>query len=208
MPDLNISFAFIVFCIVMTSTPGPNNALVMISAARFGLSKTVPLILGIAIGVGLQLMAIAIGLNRLFEIMPKFQLMLSIFGTLYMIWLAWRIASSGPLQLDQHAKPAMGFIAGALFQWLNPKAWIISISAVSTYLSNKHHMIEIALAALILVLISIPCVGVWSIGGIFLRKLLTSPKYAFIFNIVMSIALLMAVLPTAIQWIVLNIRTF
>ncbi|WP_228155342.1 LysE family translocator [Acinetobacter sp. ACNIH2] len=188
----------------MTSTPGPNNALVLISGARFGLQKTLPLILGIAFGVAFQLMVIGLGLHQVFLHFPQFQSILSLIGSAYILWLAWKIASSGPLNARLDEKPAMGFLQGAVFQWLNPKAWMMSISTVSTYFAASQQFIDITYAALILMLISIPCVGIWAIAGKFLRQLLIQAKFAFIFNLSMAIALLIAVLPVCFKFITLQ----
>ena len=118
---------------------------------------------------------------------------------MYILWLAWKIASSGPLNIELEQKPSMGFLQGALFQWVNPKAWIISISTVSTYFALNPPVSEIIYAALILMLVSIPCVGIWAVSGLFLRQHLIKPQFAFIFNITMAIALLVSVLPTALR---------
>ena len=201
-PSLFISY--LLFCLVMTSTPGPNNALVLISGARFGLQKTLPLILGIAFGVAFQLMVIGLGLHQVFLHFPQFQSILSLIGSAYILWLAWKIASSGPLNARLDEKPAMGFLQGAVFQWLNPKAWMTSISTITTYFAASQRSTDIAYAAFILILISIPCVGVWAIAGKFLRQLLIQAKFAFIFNLSMAIALLIAVLPVCFQFITLQ----
>ena len=171
----------------------------MLSGARFGISKTLPLVLGIAFGVAVQLFAIGIGLNQVFLALPQLQFILSLIGTAYILWLAWKIASSGPLNIELEQKPSMGFLQGALFQWVNPKAWIISISTIATYFALNHHVSDILYAALILMVISIPCVGVWAVGGLFLRQYLMKPRFALSFNITMAIALLVAVLPAALK---------
>ncbi len=197
--NMSLFAPYLLFCIVMTSTPGPNNALVILSGARFGIYKTVPLILGIAFGVAVQLFTIGIGLNQIFLTLPQLQFILGFIGFIYILWLAWKIASSGPLNIELEQKPSMGFLQGALFQWVNPKAWIISISTVSTYFALNPPVSEIIYAALILMLVSIPCVGIWAVSGLFLRQHLIKPQFAFIFNITMAIALLVSVLPTALR---------
>jgi threonine/homoserine/homoserine lactone efflux protein len=196
--------SYLLFCLVMTSTPGPNNALVMLSGARFGLKKTFPLILGIACGVALQLIAIGLGLNQIFQWFPILQLLFSLIGTAYILWLAWKIATSGPLQMRLEEKPSLGFVQGAMFQWVNPKAWIMSISTIATYFAVNHQFSAILYAALILLLISIPCVGIWAVAGKLLRRLLMQPKFALIFNVTMALALLLAVLPACLQFIKLQ----
>ena len=197
--NMSLFAPYLLFCIVMTSTPGPNNALVILSGARFGIYKTVPLILGIAFGVAVQLFTIGIGLNQIFLTLPQLQFILGFIGFIYILWIAWKIASSGPLNIELEQKPSMGFLQGALFQWVNPKAWIISISTVSTYFALNPPVSEIIYAALILMLVSIPCVGIWAVSGLFLRQHLIKPQFAFIFNITMAIALLVSVLPTALR---------
>lgn len=197
--NMSLFAPYLLFCIVMTSTPGPNNALVILSGARFGIYKTVPLILGIAFGVAVQLFTIGIGLNQIFLTLPQLQFILGFIGFMYILWLAWKIASSGPLNIELEQKPSMSFLQGALFQWANPKAWIISISTVSTYFALNPPVSEIIYAALILMLVSIPCVGIWAVSGLFLRQHLIKPQFAFIFNITMAIALLVSVLPTALR---------
>lgn len=197
--NMSLFAPYLLFCIVMTSTPGPNNALVILSGARFGIYKTVPLILGIAFGVAVQLFTIGIGLNQIFLTLPQLQFILGFIGFIYILWLAWKIASSGPLNIELEQKPSMGFLQGALFQWVNPKAWIISISTVSTYFALNPPVSEIIYAALILMLVSIPCVGIWAVSGLFLRQHLIKHQFAFIFNITMAIALLVSVLPTALR---------
>ena len=197
--NASLLVSYLLFCVVMTCTPGPNNALVMLSGARFGISKTLPLVLGIAFGVAVQLFAIGIGLNQIFLTLPQLQFILGFIGFMYILWLAWKIASSGPLNIELEQKPSMGFLQGALFQWANPKAWIISISTVSTYFALNPPVSDIFYAALILMGVSIPCVGVWAIGGLFLRQYLMKPRFALSFNITMAIALLAAVLPAALK---------
>ncbi|WP_446090984.1 LysE family translocator [Acinetobacter sp. 1124_18A] len=183
----------------MTCTPGPNNILVMLSGARFGILRTFPLVLGIAFGIGIQLVAIGIGMKQIFHVYPQFQFILSLISFIYIIWLAWKIASSGPLNIELEQKPSMGFVQGAIFQWINPKAWIIAISTIATYISFNSHLSDLINAALILMLVSIPCVAIWAVGGIFLRQFLIKPIFALTFNITMAITLLIAVLPAALQ---------
>ena len=205
--NASLFVSYLLFCVVMTCTPGPNNALVMLSGARVGIRKTLPLVLGIAFGVAVQLFAIGIGLNQVFLALPQLQFILSLIGTAYILWLAWKIASSGPLNIELEQKPSMGFLQGALFQWVNPKAWIISISTIATYFALNHHVSDILYAALILMMVSIPCVGVWAVGGLFLRQYLMKPRFALSFNIMMAIALLVAVLPATLKLINTHIGT-
>lgn len=199
MTDPTVVLSFLIFCVVMTGTPGPNNAMVLVSGARVGIWRTMPLVSGIALGVGLQFVVLGLGLGALFDAMPGFHTALGVVGAGYILWLAWKIATSGPLELHQNSRPPMGFLGGAAFQWINPKAWAISISAAATYVPVDNHVLNLCLAAAVLTIVSIPCVGTWAAGGAAFRRVLTRPKVALTFNICMSAILVVATLPAILR---------
>lgn len=196
--NMSLFAPYLLFCIVMTSTPGPNNALVILSGARFGIYKTVPLILGIAFGVAVQLFTIGIGLNQIFLTLPQLQFILGFIGFMYILWLAWKIASSGPLNIELEQKPSMGFLQGALFQWVNPNMDHLYQHSLDLFCfkssCQRDHLCRPDFNVGF-----VPCVGIWAVSGLFLRQHLIKPQFAFIFNITMAIALLVSVLPTALR---------
>ncbi|MDR6236916.1 LysE family translocator [Pseudomonas oryzihabitans] len=195
MTDLAVLLPFLLFCLIMTATPGPNNALVLASGAHLGVRRTLPLILGIALGVGLQLALLGLGLGVVLDALPGLQRLLGVLGLTYLLLLAWRIATSGPVRLDAEPSRHPGLLGGAAFQWLNPKAWTLSISAAATYIPVENHGLNVPLAAGLLATISIPCVGVWAVAGSALRNWLTEPRRAQAFNLAMATLLLLATLP-------------
>ncbi|KTT05170.1 lysine transporter LysE [Pseudomonas oryzihabitans] len=195
MTDLAVLLPFLLFCLIMTATPGPNNALVLTSGAHLGVRRTLPLILGIAIGVGLQLALLGLGLGVVLDALPGLQRLLGVLGLAYLLLLAWRIATSGPVHLDAEPSGHPGLLGGAAFQWLNPKAWTLSISAAVAYIPVENHGLNVALAATLLAMLSIPCVGIWAVAGSALRNWLTEPRRAQAFNLAMAALLLLATLP-------------
>ncbi|KTT48722.1 lysine transporter LysE [Pseudomonas oryzihabitans] len=195
MTDLAVLLPFLLFCLIMTATPGPNNALVLASGAHLGVRRTLPLILGIALGVGLQLAVLGLGLGVILDALPGLQRLFGVLGLAYLLLLAWRIATSGPVRLDTEPSGHPGLLGGAAFQWLNPKAWTLSISAAAAYIPVENHELNVAVAATLLAMLSIPCVGVWAVAGEALRDLLADERRARYFNLAMATALLAATLP-------------
>jgi len=202
MTDLAVLLPFLLFGFTMTATPGPNNALVLASGAQVGLRRTLPLIFGIAVGVGLQLAVLGLGLGVVFSALPGLHLLLSALGLAYLLLLAWRIATAGPLRLDAEGAAPMGLLGGAAFQWVNPKAWTVSISAAAAYIPVENHGWNVALAASLLAVLSLPCVGVWALAGHALRRWLTDARRARYFNLAMATTLLAATLPALYQLLV------
>ena len=183
----------------MTGTPGPNNAMTLVSGVRVGVWRTTPLVFGIAVGVGAQLAVMGFGLGAAFDTIPGFRLTLRIVGTAYILWLALNIATSGPLETDSNGRAPMGFLGGAAFQWINPKAWAVSLSAAASYIPAQNHTVNVMIAAVLLVLVTIPCVGIWAIGGVALRRILVRPRHALAFNIVMAVILVLTTMPAILQ---------
>lgn len=199
MTDPSVLLSFLIFCIVMTGTPGPNNAMVMLAGARVGVWRTMPLVAGISVGVGLLLAALGLGLGTVLSAIPGFDAALRSVGAAYILWLAWKIATSGPLQVrDEDAVP-MGFFGGVAFQWVNPKAWAVTISGVAAYVPAEDRISNVLLAAATLLLMSVPCVGIWAVGGATLRRLLRRARYALVFNLGMALVLIVATLPAILR---------
>jgi threonine/homoserine/homoserine lactone efflux protein len=156
---------------------------------------------GIALGVGLQFAVLGLGLGAFFEAMPDFHLALGALGASYILWLAWKIATSGPFAPLQDDRPPMGLLGGAAFQWINPKAWALTISAATTYIPDQNHIANLWIAAVLLAAVSVPCVGIWAVAGAGLRQVLTRPNVALTFNLSMSVLLILATLPALLRLI-------
>ncbi|MBB5577864.1 LysE family translocator [Rhizobium paranaense] len=194
MTDPVILAPFLIFAFLMTVSPGPNNAMALASGVRVGLAGSFPLIGGIAAGVALQMLAIGLGLGTLFEAYPVTHEILRIGGSFYLMSFAWKIARSGPIVESTESSP-IGFWGAVAFQWVNPKAWAITVSAAATYIPSSDYLLNISIAAALLALVAIPSVAVWAAAGRLLRNVLTRPTYARIFNLSVAFLLVASTVP-------------
>ncbi len=193
-PDL---FAFTLFAIAMSVTPGPNNIMVTAEAANHGMRATIPHMLGICIGLGAMVAAIGLGLATALGTYPALHAALRWVGGGWMLWIAWRIARSDPA-VPSGGRPAvpMGFGAAALFQWVNPKAWVMAVVASTTYTVPNHALVpQVLLLAALFTLIGLPCILSWSLLGAGAGRVLRTPAQMRTFNAVMAGLLVLSVLP-------------
>ena len=141
-----------------------------------------------------MLVLMGLGLGELFERLPILDLIFKILATVYMIWLAWRIANAGsPKAAEAGARP-MNFLEACAFQWVNPKAWAMAITAMTLYAPTKS-LVEIGTVALIFGIINIPCVGSWALLGKEMRRFLQSTRALRVFNWTMAILLVASLYP-------------
>lgn len=195
MTDVGTLIPFLVFCLVMTATPGPNNMMVLAAAARAGLLGAMPLIAGIACGSALQMATVGAGLGAVIAASPEIQIMMTVAGVGFLLWIAMKIAVSGPLSKEGIDETPVGFWTGAVFQWINPKAWAVTTGAVVTYLPMESASADILIAVLTLALASVVTLLIWASSGALLQKFLRRPKFAAIFNVVAALLLVAAIFP-------------
>ena len=193
----NILFALLTFCFVSTITPGPNNLMVMASGANFGYRRTLPHMLGIAGGFSVMTLLVGIGLIQIFDLVPLSHRILTAISVTYLLWLAWKIANAAPPASGgaEEGKP-LSFVQAALFQWVNPKAWTMSLTAITVYASDRSFA-AIALVALMFALVCLPCVSVWTVLGQQMRRVLTNPRRLRAFNWTMAGLLVASLVPVA-----------
>ena len=141
----DVFVAMFVFAAVTAFTPGPNNIMVTASGVNFGFARTIPHLAGILIGFMVMLVACGAGLGALFTAYAPLQYALKIVGAAYMLWLAWKVANARPAddEPDASARP-LTFLQAAAFQWVNPKAWVIAISAIAIYVRPSHWLVDFA----------------------------------------------------------------
>lgn len=198
MTEISDIFQFFLFAIVMTGTPGPNNAMVAVAGARLGMRGAMPLVLGITCGVALMLITVALGLGQFLQIFPWIEVAMLILSTLLLLWIAWKIATAGPVRSDGN-KAMLGFKGGMAYQWINPKAWAMTGSAVALYIPVPIKFIDVFIAGAIFWLTGTVLVSLWALFGSMFRKRLESEKFALFFNISMAGLLLVATLPVMIS---------
>ncbi|MES1924932.1 LysE family translocator [Salinisphaera sp. T31B1] len=181
-------FSVVLFAVSMTATPGPNNVMLTASGALYGYRRTLPHILGIMIGCLVLFTAIALGLGIVFQRFPLVQQGLRIAGAVYLLYLAWKIASAPPPSLahDADARPLTLWQA-ALFQFANPKAWVMGLTLMASFLPDDGPVFFNALVlALLMELVAFPCISFWAGFGMAISRVLTSARSWRIFNAVMG----------------------
>ncbi len=191
------------FAASMSGTPGPNNAMVAASGATFGFARTVPHILGIAVGFPLMLVAVTLGAGDLLRTYPVLHDALRWVGAAYLIWLAIRIAAAPPTTDRPGASRArpLGFVQAALFQWVNPKAWIIALGGIATYTTAGGDGVvaqALALAAIFLV-VTLPLVSFWTLTGVGAARLLRTRRGLRAFNLAMAGLLVLSLVPVFLE---------
>jgi threonine/homoserine/homoserine lactone efflux protein len=182
--------ALLLYAFVSSITPGPNNFMLLASGVNFGFTRTIPHMLGIGVGFVVLLLAVGFGLGALLTAFPPLHLALKIAGGAYLLYLAWKIAMSRSMgsARESRGKP-MTFMQAALFQWVNPKAWVMAVSAMAIYTSATAPFYSVVLISLAFGLVNLPCVSSWAGFGVALRGFLADPVRLKWFNITMGLLL-------------------
>ena len=181
------------FWFVAAFTPGPNNVVASYSGFNFGITKTIPLILGVTLGFTSLIFFLTIGLINVFKIFPILQNILKYLGTLFLLYLAYRISFSKSSKEEEKKNPVT-FFDTYFFQFLNPKGVLFGIIIVSTYLELGENYLSYAIQIVLLAFIfSSTSITLWTFIGKFLRKFATNDKFINYFNYAMSLLLLLSI---------------
>jgi len=193
-PDLLLPLC--TFAAICTITPGPNNAMMLASGLNYGFTRSLPHLFGICCGFAFMIFATGVGLHAVFDRAPMLQVILKYAGALYLLWLAWKLAHAAPMSAEQAglSKP-MSFFGAAAFQWINPKAWVMAVGALTTYLPPGFKALDVAMLAGVFGLIGIFCVGSWALFGVAMRQVLQDARSVRIFNVVMALLLVGSLYP-------------
>lgn len=186
--------ALATFAFVSSVTPGPNNLMLMASGANYGFARSVPHMLGIAIGFTLMIVLVGAGLVQLFDAWPLSYTILKVLSVAYMTWLAWKIARAAPAAKAQATGTPLTFVQAAAFQWVNPKAWAMALTALSVYATNAS-LTAFALVALVFGLVNLPSIALWTVMGQQMARFLTNPVRLRAFNWTMATLLIASLYP-------------
>lgn len=191
-PDSFLALA--AFALVSSITPGPNNLMLMASGANFGFRRTVPHMLGIGLGFGLMVVLVGLGLVRIFDAFPVTHLILTVVGVAYLLWLAWKIAHAAAPDAARAGARPFTFLQAVLFQWVNPKAWQMALTAITLYAPDRS-VVAILWVGLVFALINLPSVSTWTVMGQQMGRILSSPKRLRLFNWSMAALLVASLVP-------------
>lgn len=193
---LQLVIALLPFAFSTSLTPGPNTVMVTASGATFGFRRTLPHVFGITVGFPLMLVAIGWGLGGVFEAHPSVHVALRWVGAGYLLFLAWKIANAHRSDAPGARSRPFGFLQAAAFQWVNPKAWMISIGAVSTFTTPGGDLRHEALViGAVFAVVSLLSLAAWALFGLALGRLLRSERALRTFNLLMAALLVASLVP-------------
>lgn len=196
---MEIFVALVIFAFISSITPGPNNLMLMTSGINFGLRRTVPHMLGVTSGFTLMIALIGLGVVQIIEAVPGSMMAITILSGLYLIYMAWKIATTDTTLAKDEAATSRSkpftFVQAALFQWVNPKAWTMALTAISAYAPKSQGWVGVLMVAGVFGMINMPATGTWAIMGAKMRRLLGDPMRMKTFNIIAAILLVGSLYP-------------
>jgi threonine/homoserine/homoserine lactone efflux protein len=185
--------ALIGFAIVSSVTPGPNNLLLWASGAEFGIRRTVPHILGTAVGIGAMAVGVVVGIGALLTLLPGLAFALKVAGSLYLLYLAWQVAGAGALRTGAVTRP-MSLRQAAAFQVVNVKAWTFALGAITTFRPPELSSVAGGLVvALTMMVVIVPTAALWAIAGGLIGQWLADERARRIVSLVLAAVLAVTV---------------
>ncbi|CAD7023511.1 LysE family translocator [Pseudorhizobium endolithicum] len=192
---LETFLALVLFAFTTSITPGPNNMMLFASGVNFGFRRTIPHMLGIGAGFLSLLIGVGLGLGALMQSVPLVYTILKFAGGAYLLWIAWKIGTSRSLSEGEAGARPMTFFGAAAFQWVNPKAWVMAVTAMATYTNPTYYVPTVLLVGVAFALVNLPSVSTWAGFGSALREWLSVPLRLKWFNITMAVLLVISLWP-------------
>lgn len=192
--------AIFLFAFSASITPGPNNIMLMTSGMNFGIKNSIPHVLGVCIGFPVMVILIGLGFSIVFDQYPMVHQVIKIIGLLYLLYLSWLIANANPNTLESEKSKPFSFLQAALFQWVNPKAWVMASGAISAFTTLADDILwQVIIIASLFLLAATISTSSWLIFGKGIQRVLHSPQQQKLFNIAMALLLVASVLPVIQQ---------
>ncbi|MDA7753564.1 LysE family translocator [Pseudomonadales bacterium] len=199
---MTLYLAILLFAFAATITPGPNNIMIMASGLNYGFRRSLPHLLGICLGFPAMVIMVGMGMGLIFDQYPITHQVIKILGILYLIYLSWLIATAPVSSLEAKAGQPLTFFSAVLFQWVNPKAWVMITGAMAAYTTADENLtLQILTITSAFLLVTFPCVAVWLFFGVSLKRFLSNDLYHKVFNIVMALLLLLSIAPIVLELI-------
>jgi threonine/homoserine/homoserine lactone efflux protein len=199
---IDFILAIFLFCFASCATPGPNNLMLLASGVNFGFARTLPYMMGINLGFGVMVFLVGLGLARLFDLYPSLHALMKWGSIAFMLYLSWKIATATAPDAAQaitgKASQPMRWWQAAIFQWINPKGWVMGLSAISAYVPQQNgsaSMPHLVVLALMFIVVNIPVGMVWTLFGVRLRTWLADDTHRRWFNYGMAGTLVLSLIP-------------
>lgn len=196
MAATELMLALATFCAVTLFTPGPNNLMLMASGLNYGFRRSLPHFWGVNLGFALMVLLVGLGLGKAFELYPLLYTALKHAGAAYLLYLAWEIATAGPVDVGgaSRGRP-ITFLEAAAFQWVNPKGWVMAVGSVSAYAAIAPFPWNMILIAALFGTLGMASSGTWVGFGTALQHVLTDPRHVRVFNVAMALLLVASLWP-------------
>lgn len=187
--SMELAFAPIaLFAFATSITPGPNNIMLAASGVNFGFARTVPHLLGVSAGFALLAVLCALGLGAFILALPAAHLSLKLLGSAYLLYYAWQLRALSLDSRDATAAQPMSFGAAALFQFANPKAWVMAVTGAAAFMPTGQPLVVAALLlSAVFAGVNLPCIAAWALLGALLRKALADPVQLRVFSMVLVV---------------------
>lgn len=195
---LSIIISIFTFSLAAAITPGPNNIMLVSSGMVFGYKKSIAHILGIVVGFPIMVILIGLGMGALFQSYPSVLSVLKIIGFVYLLWMAYKIATntSDYTDSDTSNKKPFSFMQAMLFQWVNPKAWVYAITSISIFVTDPKHTFEqVIVLSSIFLLTAFISTNTWALGGVVLKRFIKNPKNIHRLNLILATLLIVSITP-------------
>lgn len=177
--------ALLAFGAVSSFTPGPNNLMLMTSGANFGIARTMPHLSGVVIGFSAMVVIVGLGLFGLFHAWPASFTVLKVVSVLYTLWLAWKMTRAAAPGSGEGGTRPMTFLQAIAFQWINPKAWTMSLSAMALFAPDEKIGSVLTVAG-VFAMMTVTSATTWALAGRSIRRWLSSDRRLTVFNYTMA----------------------
>ena len=191
--------AFIVFAVVTLFTPGPNNVMLMTTGLNFGLRRAQPHVLGVTLGFSFMVLVVGLGLGAVFSAWPLLYTIIKYAGAAYILYLAWLIGRSHSVKEGEAPPRPVSFIEGCLFQWVNPKGWVMVVGSVTAYAAIAAFPLNMVLMAAVFAILGYASSMTWVLFGTGLRRFVAAPRAIRAFNIAMAVLLALSLVPVFLE---------
>lgn len=197
--SIELALAVTAFCFAGALTPGPNNVMLLASGVNFGFARTVPHMVGVVLGYALLVFVVGLGLGQTVVEHPVAFQALRIVGALYMVWLAWKIATARGGSDGEGRGAPLSFFQAVAFQWVNAKGVLVAISGVAAFTRPADFILTLGAFVVIAAVATLVSVVIWTSFGSSLRRFLADPRKARVFNVVMAVLLLASLYPMLVE---------